>query len=145
MYQHTCEAGRGRRGVYARTTAGTASPAVQSLEQSGDQAYVMVGELAGAVLGAGLGEPGADPDGIAVDTDRLTGGRDAALAVQEELQQLDGLLERAAGPAGGSQRIRLGGEPEGGQQLLLTVGESRPGGDAPARSRSSRRRAGSRG
>ena len=115
MYQHTCEAGRGRRLRHDNRHGVLCRPV--PLEQSGDQAYVMVGELAGAVLGAGLGEPGADSDGVAVDAARLAGGRDAALAVQEELQQLDGLLERAAGPAGGSQRIRLGGEAEGGPDL----------------------------
>lgn len=44
------------------------------VEEGGDQAYVGVGQLAGAVFGAGLGEPGADLDGVAVDADRLAGG-----------------------------------------------------------------------
>ncbi|MFD5164013.1 hypothetical protein ACFWMJ_39210 [Streptomyces hawaiiensis] len=59
---------------------------------------MVVWELAGAVLGAGLGEPGADLDGVAVDADALAGGGGAAFAVQEEFQELDGLFEGAAGP-----------------------------------------------
>lgn len=65
-----------------------------AVEQGGDQTDMLVGELAGAVLGAGLGEPGADPDGVAVEADALTGGGDAAFAVQEEFQghrQLEGV------------------------------------------------------
>lgn len=39
-----------------------------------DQAGVSFGKLAVAVFGTGFGEPGAEPDGVAVDDDLLPGG-----------------------------------------------------------------------
>lgn len=80
---------------------------------------------------AGLGQPGAELGGVAVDADRLPGGGNAALAVREELQQLDGLLERSAATAGGSKRVGLRREIERRHQLLLAGGE-RVGGGALA-------------
>ncbi|MGW7614097.1 hypothetical protein ACWGKW_44155 [Streptomyces sp. NPDC054766] len=65
-------------------------------------------ELAVAVFGAGFGEPGADPDGVAIDDDLLPGCWGAAFAVEEEFQELDGLFEAAAGAAGGGERVGLG-------------------------------------
>ncbi|MES4892324.1 Fic family protein [Streptomyces sp. NPDC096012] len=61
---------------------------------------------------------------VALDSVQLLG--DAAFAVQEELQELDGLLK---GAAGGSERVRGGGEREGDHQLLLAGGEGLPGGE----------------
>ncbi|MFD5272128.1 hypothetical protein [Streptomyces sp. NPDC058335] len=63
------------------------------VEERGDQAYVRIGQLAGTVLGTGLGQPGPDPDGVAVDAYGLAGGGGAAFAVQEKFQELDGLGE----------------------------------------------------
>lgn len=45
-----------------------------------------VGELAVAVLGAGFGKPGAEPDRVAVDDDLLPGTKGAAFAVEGEFQ-----------------------------------------------------------
>lgn len=98
-------------------TAGTASSAVHSPSNQT------------SVLGAGLGEPGAALDGVSVDADRLAGGRDAAFAVQEEFQELDGLLEGTAGATDGGERVGVGGEAEGGHQLLLAGVEGGPGGE----------------
>lgn len=114
----------GRNGVLGRPVL---------LEQGGDQAYVVVGELAGVVLRAGLGWPGADLDGVAVDADRLARGGDAAFAVQEELQELDGLGEGAAGAAGGGRGGGVWGEADDGHQLLAG-GEGRPGGELAVQS-----------
>ncbi|MFJ3213355.1 MULTISPECIES: hypothetical protein [Streptomyces] len=70
---------------------------------------MVVGELAGAVLGAGLGEPGADLDGVAADADGLAGRRRAAFAVEEEFQELDGVLEGAADTACEGEGVGVGG------------------------------------
>ncbi|WP_189912928.1 hypothetical protein [Streptomyces albogriseolus] len=56
-----------------------------AVEERGDQAGVGVGRLAGAVLVSGFGEPGTDPDGVAVDAYGLAGRGGAAFAVKEEL------------------------------------------------------------
>ncbi|MEU3862803.1 hypothetical protein AB0F03_36820 [Streptomyces sp. NPDC028722] len=69
---------------------------------------MVVGELAGAVLGADLREPGADLDGVAVDADGLAGCGGAAFAVEEEFQELDGLLEGAASTACGGEGVGVG-------------------------------------
>ncbi|WP_157977386.1 hypothetical protein [Streptomyces triticisoli] len=63
---------------------------------------MVVGEPAGAVFGAGFGEPGADLDGVSVDADGLAGCGGAAFAVEKELQELDGLGEGAPSTAGGA-------------------------------------------
>ncbi|MEH0557307.1 hypothetical protein [Streptomyces sp. B21-101] len=49
--------------------------------------------------------------------------------MEEEFQELDGLLEAAAGAAGGGERVGVGGEAERGHQLLLARGEEKLGGD----------------
>nr|WP_247199394.1 hypothetical protein [Streptomyces sp. LBUM 1477] len=67
-----------------------------------------LGELAGAVLGAGFGEPGSDLDGVAVDADGLAGCGGAAFAVEEESKELDGLFEGAAGAAGRGEGLVSG-------------------------------------
>lgn len=64
-------------------------------------------ELPGAVLGAHLGEPGADLDGVAIDGDRLPGRGGAALAMEKQLEELDGLGEGAA--SGGVRGQGAGG------------------------------------
>lgn len=73
-------------------------------------------ELAGSVLGAGLGEPGADLDGVAVDSDRLAGRGDAVFAVEEELENLDGLGKGAPGCRGRRQGGG-GGKADGRQKV----------------------------
>lgn len=79
--------------------------------------------MACAMCRTGFGKPGSDPDRLAIDADFLTGGGGAALAVQEEFEDLRGLGEGSAGSAGGGQWVGLRGESDGGQQVLLPTGE----------------------
>lgn len=93
---------------------------------------MLVGELAGAVLGTGFGEPGTDPDHVTVDADRLAGGRGAAFSVEEELQKLHGLFEGATGAAGGGERVALRDQAEESHQVLPAGLEGLPGGELAA-------------
>ena len=68
-----------------------------AVEEGGDEAFVLGVELPGAVLGAGLGEPGADLVDVAVNGDRLPGRGGAALAAEEQLEEPAGLGEGAPG------------------------------------------------
>lgn len=75
---------------------------------------------------SGSGQPSTDPDVLAIDEDLLPGGRCQALAVKEQLEDLDGLSERAArgadlrGGAGGrcesDTRLEEPAGPDGGQE-----------------------------
>lgn len=53
-------------------------------------------KLTGAVLGARFGEPGPNPDVLAVGSDGFAGGGGPPRAVQEKFEDLHGLNERAA-------------------------------------------------
>ncbi|WP_432043678.1 hypothetical protein [Streptomyces cadmiisoli] len=77
------------------------------VEEHGDQVGLALAKLSGPVLDAGLGEPGADSDSVAVDVQGLAGGGGAAFAVEDEFQELDGLLE---GAAGGGGEVAVGGQ-----------------------------------
>ncbi len=84
--------GEGRNGVYLGPFA---------FEDGCDEAFVLDIEFAGAVLGADLGKPRTDPDGVAVDSDRLAGCGGTAFAMEEQFEDLDGLGESAPGLSGG--------------------------------------------
>lgn len=90
---------------------------------------MVLGQLACPVFGAGLGEPGADLDGAAVDGDRLAGGGAAALTVKEQLEELDGLGEGAASCRARGQGAGGGGEVESGQEPALAVLQGLPAGE----------------
>ncbi|MFE0452456.1 hypothetical protein ACFW2D_14395 [Streptomyces sp. NPDC058914] len=79
------------------------------LEEGGDQAYMIIGELPGAVFRAGPDEPGTDLDGDTVDADDLAGSGSAAFTAEQELQELDGLGEGAAGTTEGGELVAVEG------------------------------------
>lgn len=99
-----------------------------AVEEGCHQACMLGAEPAGAVFGTGLGEPGADLDRFAVDGDRLAGGGGAAFAVEEELEELDGLFE---GAAGGCEGVGAEDEADGCEELLPTGVEVGPAGELP--------------
>lgn len=79
MYQRTSQAGRATAdspdgGRLHQDCGDGVLGCPISVEEGGDQACVCFGELAGALPVAGLGQPGANLDGVAVDADRLAGG-----------------------------------------------------------------------
>lgn len=87
--------------------------------------------MSGTALGTGLGQPSPDPDVLAIDEDLFPGGRCPALTVKEQLEDLDGLSERAARGADLRSGAVGWSESDTRQQSLLGRVQSGEAGQLP--------------